>query len=221
MERGDLFLSYKKLEFTLDNIIYNCETDGKENLEVVLPRKTPKASEYRSKFTKETVSVLVQPVVQIEIRLFVKVGTKGSPKLYIHGEDNKSVITYDGVPKALKPSSNNLLVMATVDGGNTWAIRCYNYGDTQENVVYGENHATSINGVLPNPVDGSIIIDSTKIHLNGEDSPTIAQQFDDISTQIVTLQETIVSDVKDEVVTILPDMIKTELDGIEIIAEKV
>lgn len=40
---------YNKLKFTLDNIIYNSTSNGKEDTEVILPMRTPTQTAYKLK----------------------------------------------------------------------------------------------------------------------------------------------------------------------------
>lgn len=205
---------YNKLSFTLDNIIYNCTSKGKDDIEIVLPRKTPTVTEYNSKFTAEK-STVIQPAVQIEIKLFLTLNSF-IPKLYIHGErNNKPKIIYSNQIE-LQASTTNLLTFTTTDGGSTWLVNCTSYSKTPSPGPSGDV-VTSVN----NKKGPTIVLDGDDIHLNGSTGPTIVEQFNAVETKIINLKQTIVSEVTGDVVTMLPDLIKVEVQGTEIIAEKI
>lgn len=205
---------YNKLSFTLDNIIYNCTSKGNDDIEIVLPRKTPTSTEYNSKFTNEK-STIIEPAVQIEIKLFLTLKSF-IPKLYIHGEKNKkSKITYASQIE-LQAGTINILTFTTTDGGSTWLVNSTAYSKTPSPGPSGDA-VMSVN----NKKGPTIVLDGSDIHLNGSQGPTIIEQFQAVENKIIDLKQTIVSDVTGDVVTMLPDMIKVEIAGTEIIAEKI
>lgn len=205
-------MSLNKLDLTLDNIIYNCVSRGKDDIEIILPQRTPSEKTYYSEFTKEK-SVILSPVVQVEIKLFLTMSSSYIPQVYIHGENKKVKVKY---ANTLQVQSNavNLLVFTTTDGGTTWLVN---------SSVYSKNPESPTEAVtLVNNKKGPIIVlDASDIHMDGEKGPTIKQQFDAVETKIVTLQETVTSDVTNEISTKLHNMIKVQIGDTEIVAESI
>lgn len=205
-------MSLNKLNLTLDNIIYNCVSRGKDDIEIILPQRTPSEKTYYSEFTKEK-SVILSPVVQVEIKLFLTMSSSYIPQVYIHGENKKVKVKY---ANTLQVQSNavNLLVFTTTDGGTTWLVNSSVYSKNPESPTEA---VTSVN----NKKGSIIVLDASDIHMDGEKGPTIKQQFDAVETKIVTLQETVTSDVTNEISTKLPDMIKVQIGDTEIVAESI
>lgn len=205
-------MSLNKLNLTLDNIIYNCVSRGKDDIEIILPQRTPSEKTYYSEFTKEK-SVILSPVVQVEIKLFLTMSSSYVPQVYIHGENKKVKVKY---ANTLQVQSNavNLLVFTTTDGGTTWLVNSSVYSKNPESPT---EVVTSVN----NKKGPTIVLDASDIHMDGEKGPTIKQQFDAVETRIVTLQETVTSDVTNEISTKLPDMIKVQIGDTEIVAESI
>lgn len=205
-------MSLNKLNLTLDNIIYNCVSKGKDDIEIILPQRTPSEKTYYSEFTKEK-SVILSPVVQVEIKLFLTMSSSYIPQVYIHGENKKVKVKY---ANTLQVQSNavNLLVFTTTDGGTTWLVNSSVYNKNPESPTEA---VTSVN----NKKGPIIVLDASDIHMDGEKGPTIKQQFDAVETKIVTLQETVTSDVTNEISTKLPDMIKVQIGDTEIVAESI
>lgn len=205
-------MSLNKLNLTLDNIIYNCVSRGKDDIEIILPQRTPSEKTYYSEFTKEK-SVILSPVVQVEIKLFLTMSSSYIPQVYIHGENKKVKVKY---ANTLQVQSNavNLLVFTTTDGGTTWLVNSSVYSKNPESPTEA---VTSVN----NKKGSIIVLDASDIHMDGEKGPTIKQQLDAVETKIVTLQETVTSDVTNEISTKLPDMIKVQIGDTEIVAESI
>lgn len=201
-----------KLKFTLDNIIYNCNAKDEDVIEMILPKRTPTSTEYKSKYSKEK-STILKPVVQIEIKVFLTVSKK-VPKLYIHGETSKSKIIYAN-SLDVQPNSTNQLVFTTTDGGNTWLVKFATFyskiPEPQTNVI------TSVNGEK----GPDIVLDSTKIHIQNNTGPTILDKFNEVDTKIIELKNTIKSEVTGDIVTILPNLIEVQIKETKIIAEKI
>ena len=99
-------VSFKVLNFTLDNIIYNCTSKGDEDIEIVLPRRTPTSKTYSSAYSKNKSTVL-EPAVQVQIKLILAVTTSKVPKLYIHGEDKKAKVNFSNSLE-IQGNSNNI-----------------------------------------------------------------------------------------------------------------
>lgn len=206
---------YDKLSFTLDSIIYRCDSSGKDDIEVILPHKAPNVKEYKSKFTNER-STIIQPAVQVEIKVFLTLTTNKIPKLYIHGADKKSKINYASKIE-LQANTINLLTFTTTNGGSDWLVKNTPYSKNPTDPVSGDA-VTSVN----NKKGPTIILDGSDIHLAGSTGPTIVQQFNTVETRITKLQETIKSDVTNEIVSILPGEIKIAIENdTEIVAEKI
>lgn len=202
---------YNKLNFTLDNIIYNCTSKGKDDIEIILPRKVPTTTEYSSKYSKEK-SVVLEPAVQIEIKLFLTVETSTVPKIYIHGEDKKSKINY-ATKLELQAKTINLLTFTTTDGGQNWLVTPVIYSKSP--TIMPSEVVTTVN----NKKGPTIVLDANDIHLNGDTGPTIIQQFEAVENKIVDLKQTIVSEVTGDVAEILPDMINLQIQNTKIVAE--
>lgn len=207
---------YDKLSFTLDSIIYRCDSSGKDDIEIILPRKAPDVNEYKSKFTNER-STVIQPAVQVEIKVFLTLTTNKIPKLYIHGADKKSKINYASKIE-LQANTINLLTFATTNGGSDWLVKNTPYSKNPADLTPGSKDAvTSVN----NKKGPTIILDGSDIHLAGNTGPTIVQQFNVVENKIVKLQETIKSDVTNEVASVLPNEIRIAMEDTEIIAETI
>lgn len=202
---------YNKLNFTLDNIIYNCTSKGKDDIEIILPRKVPTTIEYNSKYSKEK-SVVLEPAVQIEIKLFLSVETSTIPKVYIHGEDKKSKINY-ATKLELQAKTINLLTFTTTDGGQNWLVTPTIYSKNPS--IVPSEVVTTVN----NKKGPTIILDANDIHLSGDTGPTIIQQFDAVETKIIDLKQTIVSEVTGDIAEVLPDMINLQIQNTKIVAE--
>lgn len=203
---------YDKIKFTLDNLIYNSVSKGKDDIEIILPRGTPTTSStYNSKYTQES-STLIKAVDQIKIKLFLTTSDV-APRLYIHGESSKSKLNY---ANALEISTNavNLITFTTTDGGTTWLISSSAFTKTPES---SSNIVREVNG-MQGP---TIIVDAENIHMKGNEGPTISNTITEVKHEIVTLKETVASEVTNDVVQVLPDMIKLQIDDTEIIAEKI
>lgn len=215
-------MSVQKLNFTLENITYNAVVKGNDDIEVVLPRKEPSVIEYNDKFTKNK-SVVIQPAVQVVIKVFLTVKKKCTPKLNVHGEDNKAMINFANVPKSLPADSRLLLTFSTIDGGNTWLVQYQRFVvDPTSGDLVDAPGVSSINGV-PN-VSGDVTLDASDIKMSktNPNSPTIIEQVEATQQEIVVLKTTVTNEVTKEVVQVLPDAIKTVVnDEVEIIAEKV
>lgn len=155
----------------------------------------------------------MSPVVQVEIKLFLTMSSSYIPQVYIHGENKKVKVKY---ANTLQVQSNavNLLVFTTTDGGTTWLVNSSVYSKNPESPTEA---VTSVN----NKKGSIIVLDASDIHMDGEKGPTIKQQFDAVETKIVTLQETVTSDVTNEISTKLPDMIKVQIGDTEIVAESI
>lgn len=202
---------YNKLKFTLDNIIYNSTSNGKEDIEVILPMRTPTQTAYKSKYTKEK-SVVISAAVQIRIKLFLTLTTNKIPEILIHSESSKATIEYSNAIN-LQANTVNLLTFTTVDGGAKWLVDFQAYSNS---FVPG-NTVVTVNS-KPGP---NVILDASDIYLHGEKGPTIVDQFQTVDNKITALEKTITSDVTSEVVSILPGMIKIEIEDTEIIAETI
>lgn len=202
---------YNKLKFTLDNIIYNSTSNGKEDIEVILPMRTPTQTAYKSKYTKEK-SVVISAAVQIRIKLFLTLTTDKIPEILIHSESSKATIEYSNAIN-LQANTVNLLTFTTVDGGAKWLVDFQAYSNS---FVPG-NTVVTVNS-KPGP---NVILDASDIYLHGEKGPTIVDQFQTVDNKITALEKTIASDVTSEVVSILPGMIKIEIEDTEIIAETI
>lgn len=205
---------YKKIEFTLDNIVYNCVSEGKnDSIEIILPRRTPTATTFNSKFTREK-SIVLSPVVEISIKLYLTVIGNTVPRILIHGENKKSKVSYANVLE-VRSQSNNLIVFSTVDGGTSWLINSSVYSKNPSPIPTGT--VTSVN----NKKGPDIVLDASDIRLKGETGPTIIEQFETVDSKIINLTQTVTSEVTKDVVSILPDAIKVEIGDTEIIAEKI
>lgn len=203
---------YDRIKFTLDNLIYNSISKGKDDIEIILPRGTPTTSStYSSKYTQES-STLVKAVDQIKIKLFLTTSDV-IPKLYIRGESSKSKLSY---ANALEIIANaiNLITFTTTDGGTTWLISSSAFTKTPES---SSNIVREVNG-MQGP---TIIVDAENIHMKGNEGPTISSTITEVKHEIITLKETVVSEVTNDVVQVLPDMIKLQINDTEIIAEKI
>lgn len=203
---------YDRIKFTLDNLIYNSISKGKDDIEIILPRGTPTTSStYSSKYTQES-STLVKAVDQIKIKLFLTTSDV-IPKLYIRGESSKSKLSY---ANALEIIANaiNLITFTTTDGGTTWLISSSAFTKTPES---SSNIVREVNG-MQGP---TIIVDAENIHMKGNEGSTISSTITEVKHEIITLKETVVSEVTNDVVQVLPDMIKLQINDTEIIAEKI
>lgn len=201
---------YDQLNFTLDNIIYNSEVVGTNDIEIILPCKNPASTTIESAVTKERVTIL-KPVVQIKIKLFLSVRNY-IPKLYIHGSKYRAKISYSNQIN-LNKNTTAMLTFTTTDGGNEWLVGFSDFSTTPSS----STAVTSVNGVS----GPTVILDASKIHLEGEKGPTIIQQFNTLDSKIDNMSKTLVSEVTGEVVKILPDMIETKIKDTTIIAEKI
>ena len=209
-------MSVNKLKFTLDNLIYNCVVKEDEDLEFILPRRTPSKATYTSK-TRQEKSVILSATEQIKIKVFVTVRTRKVPKIIIKGEDRYVKIAY-ATKLSLEPNSQTIISFTTTNGGTNWLVSQENYyisnvPEPPTNIV------TSVNGQT-----GQVIIDATNINLKqnpGQPIITVQEQFEKVEQQIITLEETVVSDVTGDIVKILPDMIKIEMSDAEITAPKI
>lgn len=203
-------MSFKVLNFTLDNIIYNCTSKGDEDIEIVLPRRTPTSKTYSSAYSKNKSTVL-EPAVQVQIKLILAVTTSKVPKLYIHGEDKKAKVNFSNSLE-IQGNSNNILTFTTTNGGTLWLVSRTSFGSTPS-----KEPVTNINGLTgPN-----IVLDGNNIKLNNTQGPTIVEQFEAVDNKIVNLEQTIVSEVTKDISVVLPDMIKLQVKDSEIIAEKI
>lgn len=206
-------MSYNVLKFTLDNIIYNCTSKGNEDIEIVLPRRTPASTTYASAYSKDKSTVL-EPAVQIQIKLVLTVTTSKVPKLYIHGEDKKSKVSFSNTLE-IQGNSNNILTFTTTNGGSLWLVSRTSFEKIPPTPT--EEPVTTVNG-LKGP---TIVLDGNNIRMNNMQGPTIVEQFEAVDNKIINLEQTIVSEVTKDVSTVLPDMIKLQIKDSEIIAEKI
>lgn len=204
---------YNKFDFTLDSIIYSCDSDGKDDILINLPKGTPnEILTFKANQTDEKSTILV-PTDQVEIKLFLTVATEKIPKVVIRSAKHSTVQyanTLDIQPKAM-----NLLTFITSDGGASWLVKnqVYSTSPTSPPISGG---ITDING----DKGPSVILDASNIHLSGLTGPTIIQQLNDIQESINQMEVTITSDVLDEVVKILPDKIQMIVkNDTEIVAE--
>lgn len=201
------------LKFTLDNIIYNCTTTNEDVVEMILPKRTPtEARKYKSKTSKEETTIL-EPAVQTEIRLILTVSKK-IPKLYIHGENNKSKIVYAN-SLDVQANSINQLIFTTTNGGASWLVRLINFSTKAPTPATGS--IVSVNG----DTGPNVVLDSSSIYLSGESGPTIIDKFNEVDTTIVDLKQTIESEVTGDIVNILPGMIEMQIKNTKIIAETI
>lgn len=206
-------MSYNVLKFTLDNIIYNCTSKGNEDIEIVLPRRTPASTTYSSVYSKDK-STVIEPAVQIQIKLILNVTTSKVPKLYIHGEDKKAKVSFSNTLE-IQGNSNNILTFTTTNGGSLWLVSRTSFEKVPPTPT-GEP-ITTVNG-LKGP---TIVLDGNNIRMNNDQGPTIVEQFEAVDNKIINLEQTIVSEVTKDVSTVLPDMIKLQIKDSEIIAEKI
>lgn len=206
-------MSYNVLKFTLDNIIYNCTSKGDEDIEIVLPRRTPASTTYSSVYSKDK-STVIEPAVQIQIKLILNVTTSKVPKLYIHGEDKKAKVSFSNTLE-IQGNSNNILTFTTTNGGSLWLVSRTSFEKVPPTPT--EKPITVVNG-LKGP---TIVLDGNNIRMNNDQGPTIVEQFEAVDNKIINLEQTIVSEVTKDVSTVLPDMIKLQIKDSEIIAEKI
>lgn len=206
-------MSYNVLKFTLDNIIYNCTSKGNEDIEIVLPRRTPTSTTYSSVYSKDK-STVIEPAVQIQIKLILNVTTSKVPKLYIHGEDKKAKVSFSNTLE-IQGNSNNILTFTTTNGGSLWLVSRTSFEKVPPTPT--EEPITAVNG-LKGP---TIVLDGNNIRMNNDQGPTIVEQFEAVDNKIINLEQTIVSEVTKDVSTVLPDMIKLQIKDSEIIAEKI
>lgn len=199
---------YDKLSFTLDNIIYNYTFKSKNDIEIILPSKTS------IKTSNKNSTIVIQPTVQIEIKLFITLDSEYIPQVYIHSKNKKSNIVFAN-KVILKANNINLLVFTTTDGGDNWLVTPTNYSTTPS---VKPNDAVTIVNNKTGPI---VILDSNDIYLNGNKGPTIAKQFENIEGIIVNMKDDIVFDATKKIEKMAPELIREELANVKIISEKI
>lgn len=196
-------MSVNKIKFTLDNLIYNCTIKDDNDIQIILPRRTPNKAVYNSKNKKEK-SVVITATEQVKIKVFIFVATENIPKINIKGEDNKVKLFYSNEINLL-PKTQSILTFTTTDGGLSWLISFANY-DKDGNVPLPSDAVLSVNGKS----GPHIILDASDIDITS--GPTI-----------ISLDEKIqqIEDELGNLVTILPGMIELKIGETKIIAETI
>lgn len=205
-------MSTNTLKFTLDNIIYNCTTNGKDDIQMILPRRYPSSKIYTSRFTKER-SVILEPSNPVTISVILTNKSKSLvPKINISSEDKKAKIKFNKQINTY-PDSSCMFTFTTTDGGVSWLVNFIDYSgkSSQSDGIQSINNKSGSN----------VILDSSDIHLSGETGPTIIEQFQVVETKIIESKTEIKNEVTNEIITELPNMIKIQLQDTEIIAEKI
>lgn len=194
---------YNVIKFTLDNIIYNGISDGKEDIKIILPRRLPTITTITSKDRKEK-SVIVKPADQIKIKFYLSIETDTIPKLEIVGENgDKSIIKYS-TPVNLQAKSSCLLIFTTNDGGTNWLVSFETYKVTPDYPVIVDS-ITEINGKKgPKVILGAKDIPISTSEPKG---PTIIDKFSIIDNSIKDLSNTIV-DTKNDIDNLNTKVIK-------------
>lgn len=210
--------SVNKLRFTLDNLVYNCVVKEDEDVEIILPCRTPNKITYTSKQTKEK-SIILTATNQIKIRVYFDIKTS-SPKITIKGESSKTNILYSGNVQNIT-KGKYFMQFVTTDGGLIWYVNQQKYGDNTggDTPVIPTDAVTSVNG----KVGSTIVLDASDIKLaapieQGQKIVSIQEQFNNVNQKIVSMEQTITNKITGEVVKILPDMIQMQLDDTIILA---
>lgn len=205
-------MSTNTLKFTLDNIIYNCTTNGKDDIQMILPRRYPSSKVYTSRLTKER-SVILEPSNPVTISVILTNKSKSLvPKINISSEDKKAKIKLNKQINTY-PDSSCMFTFTTTDGGASWLVNFIDYSGKS----FQSDGIQSIN----NKSGSNVILDASDIHLSGETGPTIIEQFQAVETKIIESKTEIKNEVTNEIITELPNMIKIQIQDTEIIAEKI
>lgn len=205
-------MSTNTLKFTLDNIIYNCTTNGKDDIQMILPRRYPSSKVYTSRFTKER-SVILEPSNPVTISVILTNKSKSLvPKINISSEDKKAKIKLNKQINTY-PDSSCMFTFTTTDGGANWLVNFIDYSgkSSQSDGIQSINNKSGSN----------VILDASDIYLSGKTGPTIIEQFQAVETKIIESKTEIKNEVTNEIITELPNMIKIQLQDTEIIAEKI
>lgn len=199
-------MNVNRLKLTLDNLTYNCIVKKNESIEVVLPRGVPNQTTYTSKDSKEK-SVIVSPAEQIELKIFFTVKTATAPKLTIISESKKTKIF--GSNTTLLPKIYQVLSFITSDGGNTWLVK---------NSEASNGSSTEAVTVVNGKTGPTVVLTAEDIKLSepvseGQPVVSIQEQFKIVNQSIVTMKQTIVKEVTDEIITILPTQVETTINS--------
>ena len=200
-----------KIKFTLDNLIYNCTINDDEEVQIILPRRTPNV------VYNEKENLILSPASQVKITIYFDVKTAIAPKVTIESESASAVLNYSG-DLILNPNSRAIMQLRTTDGGWHWYINKTNYGDSNTPVPI--EAITSVN----KKTGSAIILNASDIMLSepiaeGQPIVSVQQQFVNVDNKINNMQQVIVNEVTGEITRILPDMIEYTLaNGTKIVA---
>lgn len=199
-----------KLKFTLDNIIYNCIVKDNEDIQIILPMRVPTATVYIAKATKEK-SVVLSPTERIEIVIYFNVIADTIPTIEITGECKESKISFSGDISVLSPKSKTAIHFVTTDGGRNWLISQQIFGDgfkPTDAVMFvngksGNTIVLTANDImLSDPIEGNTII-------------SIQKQLERFNNKLNNIK----SEVTNEMIELVPDIVDNALSGMTINAE--
>lgn len=199
-----------KLKFTLDNIIYNCIVKDDENIQIILPMRVPTSTIYIAKATKEK-SVVLSPTEKIEIVIYFNVIASTIPTIEIIGECKESKINFAGDVSVLSPKSKTAIHFVTTDGGRNWLISQQIFGDGFKPT----DAVMSVNGKSGN----TIVLTAKDIMLSdpieGDTIISVQEQLENFNNKL----ENIESEVTDDIIELVPDIIDNALSGMTVDAE--
>lgn len=199
-------MNVNRLKLTLDNLTYNCIVKKNESIEVILPRGVINQTVFTSKDGKDK-SVVISPAEQIELRIFFTIKTTTAPDLTITCESKKTKIF--GSNTTLLPKTYQVLSFITSDGGNTWLVK---------NSEASSGSSTEAVTVVNDKTGPTVVLTADDIKLSepvseGQPVVSIQEQFKIVNQSIVTMKQTIVKEVTDEVITILPTQVETTINN--------
>lgn len=126
-----------EIKLTLDNLTYNLTVVENEDITFVLPKKTPTAKSAKGKN-------IFEPVIETNIKVFVRTKVDTTPKLLFVGQENTQKIVMSGSLELL-PDSLLAVNMTTVDGGATWLVNsCNAASETAEGAQETANNAQEV-----------------------------------------------------------------------------
>lgn len=199
---------------SLESIIYNYYLIDEKELNIILPVRYPNIKQV-IKMNKNSKSYIENNnSTTVEITIFIQL-KENIPKLNLICENKNSKILYNNSINNFIKNTTNIFKFITNDGGNTWLAILNSYSDVE--IPSPENAIVSINEKT-GPV---VILTGSDISLSNKNNITIENKIISIENEIEDLSTTITNEITGEIVKILPDMIKTQIQNTEIIAEKI
>lgn len=107
-------------KFTLENLTYSLVVNSNEDINIILPRKTPN-DEVKPAAGKNDIDA----VNDVNIQLYVKTELDPVPNIIFTGQSDQTKIITRGSFKLL-PKSLMLITLSTIDGGLTWIVNSCN-----------------------------------------------------------------------------------------------